>query len=175
MTTITTLKIVLQQWKLMLIGLLLFMWILACVCISQLKHDKVVIQNKFESYVQEVQKKELQNKLEQTEKALETSQTLIQIEVKHNAEIKQIASDLVNANSAVNSLSESLADANTRAVKAETGQVRAYASELSNILTECNGRYIQVAEKADEHRANEAAVKEKYNALVDLVNNNYNK
>lgn len=167
--------LMLKEWKLILIGILSILLLSAGIYISALKDDKQQVQLKFDNYVKTIEEVRLKQEIEEAEKALEVTRQLHDIEVKHNAQITKLAANLADANNAKHSLSISLANAETRIKTVESEKVRAYALELSNVFRECNATQLEMGKTIDEHRIDAESVKEKYNTLVDYVNNNYNK
>lgn len=171
----TVLYVLLREWKLAVIGILSVLLLATGVYTSGLKLDNQKLQTSFSTYVRNVEEAKLKQEVEEAEKALEVTRQFHEIEVKHNAQITKLAANLTAANNAKHSMSVSLANAEARIKTDEADKVRAYSLELSNVFRECNATQLELGKTLDEHRINAESIKEKYNTLVDYVNNNYNK
>lgn len=165
-----TLLNILKYWKFLLFGTLVALLLGASMYITELRNDKAKLQQKFNTYEQQVREANLTQQVEQARKDLETSQKLITIEVQHNEQVKKLHTDLANANSATRSLSEQLANAKTRIEKASLDEVKAYSVVLTDTFRDCTGAYTEMAARVDEYKLNASKVTDQYNTLVDYLN-----
>lgn len=88
------------------------------------------------------------------------SDKITKAEQNYNVKIKQIQSDATAAQSAANSLSKQLSIAKQRMSAASRETSDQYTATLSDVFEQCVSEYREVAQRADEHRANEEKLSE---------------
>lgn len=83
------------------------------------------------------------------------AEKITKAEQNYNAKIKQINADAADAQSSANSLSKQLSIAKQRMSTATKETSDRYTTKLSDVFEQCINEYREVAQRADEHRANE--------------------
>lgn len=165
----TTLYIVLKEWKLLLIAFLSLLLVCSGLNVVKQEGQYKALEHKHAMYVQQVKAAETEAQLKQTQKDLAVSEQFRQIEVKHNEQVQKLTADISNASLATNRLSKQLTSAEDRIKQGNADEVRAYSLVLSKSFSDCTGRYADVAGQLDKTEANAASTVEKYNSLIDML------
>lgn len=88
------------------------------------------------------------------------AEQITKAEQNYNVKIKQVQSDADIAQSSADSLSKQLASAKQRLSAASKQTSDQYTATLSDVFEQCVDKYREVAQRADEHRANEEKLSE---------------
>lgn len=156
-----------KYWYIVVISLLLLINTTLRNDIVSLEKDKTKLNNDIVLLVQKQKQDLLEAQKKAKDKEIQILTKQKEVEVKYNEQIKNLQSDVVNANSANARLLNTLETAKSRVSTAPDTEVRDYSNTATELLGECAGRIIYYATKAQEHRVNEERSVNLYNSLID--------
>lgn len=156
-----------KYWYVVVISLLLLINTTLRNDIVSLEKDKTKLNNDIVLLVQKQKQDLLEAQKKAQEKEIEILTKQKEVEARYNEQIKNLQSDVVNANSANARLSDKLSINTGKLSKLTKDQADSYTKSLSIILSDSTNRYREMGERADQHRIAEQRCVELYNTLVD--------
>lgn len=156
-----------KYWYVIIIALLLLINTTLRNDIVSLEKDKTKLNNDIVLLVQKHKQDLLEAQKKAQDREIEILTKQKEVEVKYNEQIKNLQSDVVNANSANTRLSDKLSTNTDKLSKLTKDQADSYTKSLSIILSDSATKYREMGERADQHRLAEERCVGLYNALVD--------
>lgn len=147
-------------WRECIIVVLAF---LLLICLFIQNHQAAEIKDQKQQHADYITQQKLaveKAKIQAAQNERRWAEQITQAEQNYNVKIKQIQSDATAAQSATNSLSKQLASAKQRLSTATKQTSDQYTATLSDVFEQCVDKYREVAQRADEHRANEEKLSE---------------
>ncbi len=142
-----------KRWALIIILLICCLFQLRQV--NQLAGEIKTLKQQHADYITQQQLATERAKVQAAQQEKVWAEQISKAEQNYNAKIKQIQSDADSARSSADSLSKQLARAKQRLSTASRETNNQYTSTLSDVFEQCVEKYREVAQRADEHRANE--------------------
>lgn len=147
------LYLALKFWRECIIVVLAF---LLLICLFIQNHQAAEIKDQKQLHADYVAAQELAIAKAKADTAIQEkiwSEKIIKAEQNYNVKIKQIQSDAIAAQSAANSLSKKLNEANKRLSTASRETSNEYCATLGNVFERSIEEYTKMARYADEHAA----------------------
>ncbi len=142
-------------WREIIIVFLAFL-LLTCLFIQN--HQAAEIKDQKQQHADYITQQQLATERAKVQAAQQEkvwAEQITKAEQNYNVKIKQVQSDATAAQSAANSLSKQLSIAKQRLSSSSSETNNQYTSTLSDVFEQCVEKYREVAQRADEHRANE--------------------
>ncbi|WP_151982399.1 hypothetical protein [Acinetobacter guerrae] len=142
-------------WRECIIVVLAF---LLLICLFVQNHQAAEIKDQKQLHADYVAAQEVSIAKAKADAAIQEktwAEKITKAEQNYNVKIKKIQSDATAAQSAANSLSKQLSIAKQRLSSSSSETNNQYTSTLSDVFEQCVEKYREVAQRADEHRANE--------------------
>ncbi len=149
------LKWILENKRWALIIILLICCLFQSCQVNKLAGQIKTLKQQHADYITQQQLATEKAKVQAAQQEKVWAEQITQAEQNYNAKIKQIQSDATAAQSAANSLSKQLSIAKQRLSSSSSETNNQYTSTLSDVFEQCVEKYREVAQRADEHRANE--------------------
>ena len=147
-------------WRECIIVVLAFL-LLICLFIQNHQAAEIKDQKRLHAnYITQQQLAAEKSKVQAAQQEKVWAEQITKAEQNYNVKIKQVQSDAIAAQSSANSLSKQLASAKQRLSAASKQTSDQYTATLSDVFEQCVDKYREVAQRADEHRANEEKLSE---------------
>ena len=156
-----------KYWYIAVISLLLLTNTALRNDIVSLEQEKTKLNNDIVLLVQKQKQDLLEAQKKAKDKEIEILTKQKEVEVNYANQVKKLQSDLTNANTANNSLLDTLSTIKSRVPSATDSEVRAYSETATELLGKCETGKLFYAQRADEHAYAEERAVSLYNALVD--------
>lgn len=156
-----------KYWYIVVISLLLLINTTLRNDIVSLEQEKTKLNNNIVLLVQKHKQDLLEAQKKSKDREIEILTKQKEVEVKYNEQIKNLQSDIVNANSANARLSDKLSANTDKLSKLTKDQADSYTKSLSIILEDSTRKYLDMAGEADTKRLAEERCVGLYNSLVD--------
>lgn len=151
----TYLYLATKYWRECIIVALAF---LLLICLFIQNHQAAEIKDQKQQHADYITQQQLATERAKVQAAQQEkvwAEQITKAEQNYNVKIKQVQSDATAAQSAANSLSKQLSIAKQRLSSSSSETNNQYTSTLSDVFEQCVEKYREVAQRADEHRANE--------------------
>lgn len=138
--------------------IIVFLAFLLLICLFVQNHQAAEIKDQKQLHADYVAAQEVSIAKAKADAAIQEktwAEKITKAEQNYNVKIKKIQSDATAAQSAANSLSKQLSIAKQRLSSSSSETNNQYTSTLSDVFEQCVEKYREVAQRADEHRANE--------------------
>jgi hypothetical protein len=121
--------------------------------VSNWQDDYALLESKYQTDVAKAEALTEKAKAEAIALEKQWSEKLLNAEIQHREDIKQIIADSNSAKSAIDRLSKQIDTASSRMSTATRETIIEYASASGVVLEKCVNEYRTVAQRADEHAA----------------------
>lgn len=151
----TYLYLAAKFWRECIIAVLAF---LLLICLFIQNHQAAEIKDQKQQHADYITQQQLATERAKVQAAQQEkvwAEQITKAEQNYNVKIKQINADADSARSSANSLSKQLSIAKQRLSSSSSETNNQYTSTLSDVFEQCVEKYREVAQRADEHRANE--------------------